>query len=102
MSGKTASLLLLGLSFKNHHIFWDINFQDFIGTLKIFNHDCPHFIQAIMIENLLCAYEIPQIVVIYFKKFMMPPGKYILIYSHPTSKSTMKVFKCTNAFLKKI
>ena len=44
---------------------------DFIGTLNIFNHDCPHFVQVIMIENLLCGYEIPQIVVISLKNLMM-------------------------------
>ena len=74
MCGKTTNLLFLGLSF-GHHKFcsgYYNNFQDFIGMLEIFNHDCPHFVWAIMIENLLCAYEIPQIVVISLKNFMMP------------------------------
>ena len=63
----------LELSFRNYNFLGcHNNFQDFIGTVVIFNHNFPHFIQAIMIEKLLCDYEIPQIVVISLKNCMMP------------------------------
>ena len=74
MHGKTTNLLFIGLSSTNHKIClgYHNNFQDFIGTLKIFNHECPHLILEIMIENLSCAYAIPQIVVTLLTHLMIP------------------------------